>query len=88
MKIHLIKKLICYKKVASEAEVEDVLIECCSPSDEVRSLTTLYDNGVFSANFRPKSVGKYCQLDHILFVLISELTVFNISFLKRTCIVC
>ncbi|XP_022287770.2 filamin-A-like [Crassostrea virginica] len=57
-------------EVASEAEVEDVLIECCSPNDEVRSLTTLYDNGVFSANFRPKSVGLwivhvFCQGEEV-----------------------
>lgn len=42
----------------SESESNEVLIEYCSPNEEVKSLTTLYENGVFSATFRPKSVGK------------------------------
>lgn len=57
-------------EVLSESESNEVLIEYCSPNEEVKSLTTLYENGVFSATFRPKSVGLwivhvFCQGEEI-----------------------
>lgn len=50
----------------SESESNEVLIEYCSPNEEVKSLTTLYENGVFSATFRPKSVGKNMIYNDVL----------------------
>ncbi|XP_062580675.1 filamin-A-like [Saccostrea cucullata] len=57
-------------EVVSESESTEVSIECCSPNDEVKPLTTLFENGVFTANFRPKSVGLwivhvFCQGEEI-----------------------